>query len=306
MNPPSTADATITGGALASEAGAGDEEHQHGAISSSSHHMHRQQSSNEAVDAAANEELLLNKSEFLLNELTGGMMGCGESQSPLTSADLMAIMMMTMSAADQISLNGVSSSLATTALPTVLTPLYTTDNEQYVVRRRRRRQRSKAAGGSEGNQAATGASTLDEANNKKYIRIRRKAGGASRKKANKSTTTTTPTASLEPSTTTLDTQPQQEQIDNNPSQTTEGAVDNNTGAQLESKAAANKQAKPKHRKRKRILNLVAANEIISTNNQMTQTSDQHQQQEGIVCLINIETISLIRKNKSINLLHIIK
>ena len=263
VNPPSTADATITG-AL------GDDDQQQASLSGQ--HMQRQQSSNEAADAAANEELLLNKSEFLLNELTGGMVG-GDSQSPLTSADLMAIMMMTMSAADQISLNGVSSSLATTALPTVLTPLYTTDNEQYVVRRRRRRQRNK---GSEANPAATALDESTSTNNKKYIRIRRKVGAAARKKANKSTTTTTP-AGLEPSAT-LDTQPTlQEQSDSNKTESSPQANDADNSTQLEAKVAA-KQAKPKHRKRKRILNLVAANEIISTNNQMTQTSDQ--QQEG--------------------------
>lgn len=87
---------------------------------------------NEDENEVDNDEndLLLNKSEFLLNEDVHQI-----NNSPtggLTNTDLMAIMMMTVNS-DQISLNGVSSSLATTALPTVLTPIYTTDNENFFI-----------------------------------------------------------------------------------------------------------------------------------------------------------------------------
>jgi hypothetical protein len=94
-------------------------------------------------------ELLLNKSEFNLNNSNNNNSTQTASQNQtephqtdhqnhllpngLTDTDLMAIMMMTLNSADQLSLNGVSSSLATTALPTVLTPLYTTDNENFII-----------------------------------------------------------------------------------------------------------------------------------------------------------------------------
>ena len=108
-------------------------------------------------------ELLLSssKAELLINETvaaaaiastankTAGADSAGNQAQPiadgggLTDQDLMAIMMMHLnhtSAADQLSLHnengGVSSSLATTALPTVLTPagLYTTaENENFLL-----------------------------------------------------------------------------------------------------------------------------------------------------------------------------
>ncbi len=70
-------------------------------------------------------ELLLNKSEFLLNENNQN------NNSPNNaSSDLMAIMMMTLNG-DHLSIGGASSSLATTALPTIITPFYVTDNENF-------------------------------------------------------------------------------------------------------------------------------------------------------------------------------
>lgn len=83
----------------------------------------------ENYDEDENEnELLLNKSEFLINE---DHQTTNSPSSGLAGADLMAIMMMTVNS-DQFSLNGVPSSLATTALPTIQTPLYT-DNENFVI-----------------------------------------------------------------------------------------------------------------------------------------------------------------------------
>ena len=74
-------------------------------------------------------ELLMNKSEFLINENANL-----NTNSPNNgSADLMAIMMMTLNG-DHLSMGGgggASSSLATTALPTIFTPFYVTDNENF-------------------------------------------------------------------------------------------------------------------------------------------------------------------------------
>lgn len=239
INPPSTADATINGGGggltsatTGRTVGLDDEDNGNGVMTSEQ------------------EEMLMNKSEFLLNELTGGG-GVGDSQSPLTSSDIMAIMMMTMSnaaTADQISLNGVSSSLATTALPTVLTPLYT-DNDQYVVHQRgphRRRHRSSSPG------------------NKKYLRRRRKNGQQQQPRVVRKTKVSKINDEInqEGETTTavdqnvdgenvkqLTTGEGDEATNNNNSNTTTTVADETTTAVVR---------KPKHRKRKRILAAAAA------------------------------------------------
>lgn len=236
INPPSTAEATINGALTATTGGDEDDEDD--------------ENGNGGVGGSGGggdtEEMLMNKSEFLLNELTGG-----DSQSPLTSADIMAIMMMTMSnaaTADQISLNGVSSSLATTALPTVLTPLYT-DNEQYGMhqqqqRRRRHRSSSSAA--------------------KKYLRRRRKngevqggqqqqTGAGGGQKARKKTVNTNQDG---------DVSVQNEEVNKS-----DGGNEN---------AAVELVKKQKHRKRKRILNLIAtnaSNAITAADNQMGLTNE---------------------------------
>lgn len=94
-------------------------------------------------------ELYDNKSELLIaedrqtnNSPTSGAAAVSGVVGGTRSSDLMNMMMMMTlnSGGDQMSLNGgaasgvgVSSSLATTALPTIITPLYSTDNENFVM-----------------------------------------------------------------------------------------------------------------------------------------------------------------------------
>lgn len=235
INPPSTADAAINGALTATTTG-GDEDLSGG-----------------LGDA---EEMLMNKSEFLLNELTVG----DRSHSPLTSADIMAIMMMTMSnaaTADQISLNGVSSSLATTALPTVLTPLYT-DNDQYMVHQRRRRRHRSSSSANNNNTTTT---TTTNTNNKKYLRRRRKTnnGGGQQPKANRKSKLVVKTDGLEGEDQQQKQQDQSgEKVDGGGGGEVEGEAENGVAGSV---VVTNTEAvrKPRHRKRKRILNMIAAN-----------------------------------------------
>lgn len=230
MNPPSTAEATLNGAVTT----AGEEEEDE-----------------DEADRQTADELLLNKSEFLLNELTGG----DSAQSPFTNADLMAIMMFTMrnpaaaSAADQISLNGVSSSLATTALPTVFTPLYN-EAEQY---RRRRRHHNHT------NSQANRRNRSSSSTAKKCARARRrKSAQQAANGAGKVRRTKVPPAGEEAN----------EQTDKNQEEPVK--ADNGDSAPIErteSAAQTDVVRKPKVRKRKRVLNLTTTNDVINATNQ---------------------------------------
>ena len=90
------------------------------------------------MDEDDEENELLNKSELLIGEdrQINNSPSSGGGLDGTRSTDLMTMMMLMNlngTANGEAAAGGVSSSLATTALPTIYTPLYATDNENFVI-----------------------------------------------------------------------------------------------------------------------------------------------------------------------------